>query len=103
MRGFNKLVLKRRLLSKKLSIQIVGFALFCQASAGFAQVQSVTQKTTSAWHDGRFQVDVPESSAGPTSFWIDRILKPFRPCLSATAGSAFLCGRPMGHGATQSK
>jgi hypothetical protein len=40
------------------SFQIVGFALLCQVSAGFAQTQSVAPKFASAWHDGRFDVDV---------------------------------------------
>jgi hypothetical protein len=42
-----------------LSIRIVGLALLCQAGAGFVQAQSVVPKTASAWHDGKFQVDVP--------------------------------------------
>jgi alpha-L-fucosidase 2 len=52
-------VLKGRILSKTLSIQLVVFALLYQASAGLIEAQSPTLKTASAWHDGRFQVDVP--------------------------------------------
>ena len=52
-------MVKRKMLSKKVSIRIVGLALFCQASAGFAQTQPDPAKTASAWHDGKFQVDVP--------------------------------------------
>jgi alpha-L-fucosidase 2 len=51
---------EREKLLKKLCIRIFGFALFCQASAGFSQTQSVALKTASAWHDGKFQVDVAE-------------------------------------------
>jgi hypothetical protein len=53
------LELKGRILSKKLSVRIVGIALLCQGSAGFTQGQSATSQFASAWHDGRFQVDVP--------------------------------------------
>ncbi len=43
---------------KKLSINIVCLALFCQALAGFALAQSVSPEVAAAWHEGRFQVDV---------------------------------------------
>jgi alpha-L-fucosidase 2 len=39
--------------------KIVCFPLFCIALTVFVPAQSATQDSTTAWHDGRFQVDVP--------------------------------------------
>jgi hypothetical protein len=51
------IIAQRRFVSKSLPIHILRLALACDAFAGFGLAQSVTPET--AWHEGKFQVDVP--------------------------------------------
>jgi alpha-L-fucosidase 2 len=53
------LINKRRFVSNSLPIHFICLGFFCGAFAGSGLAQSAPPELTSAWHEGRFQVDVP--------------------------------------------